>query len=56
MNDDDWENLDQVISGIEWCAGKKAVTQGIWMLNEPMILTLNDNRKVRELGFFAWSH
>ncbi|KAF6027028.1 hypothetical protein EB796_014659 [Bugula neritina] len=45
-SDEGWEESNQPIVGIDWAAGLKAVTQGIWMYNKPIIFTRKNKRKV----------
>jgi len=45
-SDEGWEESNQPIVGIDWSAGEKAVTQGIWMYIKSIIHTQPDKRKV----------
>jgi len=45
-SDEGWEESNQPIVGIDWAAGEKPVTLGIWMYNKSIIFTQPDKSKV----------
>lgn len=43
---DGWENSGTDIAGIEWARQECAVTKGIWILKDPIIIQRPDGTKV----------